>query len=162
MGYVDNNLMPSDHVVYKAVIHWIIFLPGFVVLLIGVFLVVLGVDRPGFFILAAIAFVLAILMLLKAFIIKISTELAVTSKRVIAKMGFIRRYTVELNHSKVESVNVDQSVLGKLLDYGTLIMECRVYAHRDAMPCVRRSGHSWLEGGGSVLVTVTDESLLNT
>jgi len=55
-----------------------------------------------------------------ALIKRISTELAVTSKRVIAKFGFIRRNTVELNHSKVESFHVEQGVLGRILGFGTL------------------------------------------
>ncbi len=49
----------------------------------------------------------------KAWLYAWSTELAVTSKRVIAKLGFIRCSTVELRHSKVESLHVDQSLLGR-------------------------------------------------
>ncbi len=53
---------------------------------------------------------------------KLTAELAITSKRAIAKIGFIRRHTVELNHSKVESFNVDQSLLGRMLGYGTVVI----------------------------------------
>jgi len=48
------------------------------------------------------------------------TELAVTNHRVIYKCGFIRRHTVEMNMDKVETVNVDQSLLGRLLGFGTI------------------------------------------
>ena len=48
------------------------------------------------------------------------TELAVTNNRIIYKYGLIRRYTAEMNMDKVESVNVVQSILGRLLDYGTI------------------------------------------
>ena len=51
-----------------------------------------------------------------------TTELAVTNRRVIAKFGFISRRTVELNITKVESVQVDQSALGRLFDFGTLVI----------------------------------------
>ena len=63
-----------------------------------------------------------IFSLIQAFITKVSTELAITTKRVIAKVGFIRRSTIELNHSKVESITVDQSILGRILDFGTLVI----------------------------------------
>ena len=49
-----------------------------------------------------------------------TTELAVTDKRIIFKRGFIRRRTIEMNMDKVESVDVDQSVLGRILDYGDI------------------------------------------
>jgi uncharacterized membrane protein YdbT with pleckstrin-like domain len=51
-----------------------------------------------------------------------STELAVTTRRVIVKHGFIRRRTVEINLSKAESIQVDQGLLGRLIDFGTLLI----------------------------------------
>ncbi len=59
---------------------------------------------------------------MKAFIQRMTTELAVTSKRVITKVGLIRRSTMELNHSKVESFHVDQSILGRIFGFGTLVV----------------------------------------
>src|SRR4051812_14082882 len=63
--------------------------------------------------------VAAILLLHAAFRRSI-TELSVTNHRVIYKSGFIRRHTVEMNMDKVETVNVDQSILGRILGYGTI------------------------------------------
>jgi membrane protein YdbS with pleckstrin-like domain len=51
-----------------------------------------------------------------------STELAVTTKRLIVKHGFIRRSTIEININKVESLQVDQSPMGRMLDFGTLVI----------------------------------------
>jgi hypothetical protein len=59
-------------------------------------------------------------MLVKALIYHVSIELAVTSRRVISKFGFIRRSTIELNHKNVESFKVDQSIPVRLLDFGTV------------------------------------------
>jgi uncharacterized membrane protein YdbT with pleckstrin-like domain len=50
-----------------------------------------------------------------------TTELAVTDRRVIAKFGFIRRETIEINVSRIESVQVNQSVMGRFLNYGTIV-----------------------------------------
>jgi uncharacterized membrane protein YdbT with pleckstrin-like domain len=57
---------------------------------------------------------------LRAWFRRWTTEVDVTDRRVVFKRGFIKRHTVELNMDKVESVDVDQSVLGRLLDYGDI------------------------------------------
>src|SRR5262245_44903710 len=51
-----------------------------------------------------------------------TTELAITNKRVIAKFGFISRRTIEININKVESIQVDQTLLGRVFNYGTLVV----------------------------------------
>ena len=51
-----------------------------------------------------------------------STEIAVTTKRLIVKHGFIRRSTIEININKVESIQVDQGMMGRMLNYGTLVI----------------------------------------
>ena len=57
-----------------------------------------------------------------AFIRYKTTELAFTNKRVIAKFGFISRQTVELNINKVESIQVNQSIFGRIFNFGTLVI----------------------------------------
>ena len=51
-----------------------------------------------------------------------TTELAITNKRVIDKFGFISRRTIEININKVESIQVDQGILGRIFNYGTLVV----------------------------------------
>ena len=68
------------------------------------------------------AFGAGLILLAIAYVRYKSVELAVTTKRVIVKHGFIRRQTVEMNLSKVESIQVSQSLLGRMLDYGTLVI----------------------------------------
>ena len=67
-------------------------------------------------------FGLGLVFLAMAYVRYKSTELAVTTKRVIVKHGFIRRQTVEINLNKVESIQVDQGVLGRLFNFGTLVI----------------------------------------
>jgi uncharacterized membrane protein YdbT with pleckstrin-like domain len=69
---------------------------------------------------ASIFGVLAVITFARAWLWQWTTELAVTDRRVIYKRGFIRRDTVEMNMDKVEAVEVQQSVLGRLFNYGTL------------------------------------------
>ncbi len=67
-------------------------------------------------------FVVGLVFLVWAWIRVKSTELAITDKRVIAKFGFISRSTVEISIQKVESIQVQQSLIGRMLDFGTLII----------------------------------------
>jgi uncharacterized membrane protein YdbT with pleckstrin-like domain len=67
-------------------------------------------------------FGIGLIFLIKAYIRYKTTELAITNKRVIVKFGFIRRSTVELNLNKVESIQVDQEILGRMFNFGTLVI----------------------------------------
>jgi uncharacterized membrane protein YdbT with pleckstrin-like domain len=78
-------------------------------------------HQIGLYAAAALA-VLAALFWLATVLHRLGTEIAVTDRRVIYKRGFINRYTVEMNVSKIETVDVDQSFWGRLLGYGTLIV----------------------------------------
>ena len=117
MSYVDSNLMPGERIVQRGKIHWIIFGPGIFFFLMG--LLLSAADMGAFGTLVIIG---SIIVLLRSFLTFISTELAVTNKRVITKTGFISRSTSELNHTKVESFNVDQSVTGRLVGFGTVVV----------------------------------------
>ncbi len=68
------------------------------------------------------AFGIGLIFWVVAWVRSRSTELAITNKRVIAKFGFISRRTIEINLSKVESIQVDQSVLGRMLNFGSLVI----------------------------------------
>ena len=63
-----------------------------------------------------------LILLAMAFIRYKTTELAFTNKRVIAKFGFISRQTVELYIPKVESIQLHQGILGRIFNYGSLII----------------------------------------
>lgn len=67
-------------------------------------------------------FGVGLLVWLVAFIRYKTTELAFTNKRVIAKFGFVSRQTIELNLTKVESLQVNQGILGRIFNFGTLII----------------------------------------
>ncbi len=75
------------------------------------------------------AFGLGLIFLVMAYIRYKSTELAVTSKRIIVKYGFISRQTIEINLNKAESIQVDQGVMGRLFDFGTLIISGTGHSH---------------------------------
>jgi len=114
MSYIKDNLMKDEKIITDGKVHWFIFIPSIVFLLIGL------IVPSEIFLVKFILITASIIMLIKAFFAFISTELAVTTKRVIAKFGFIKRDTIELNHTKVESFNVNQGVFGRIFGFGTI------------------------------------------
>ncbi len=66
--------------------------------------------------------IVGVVFLIAAWIKVRSTELAITNKRVIAKFGFVKRDTIEINLNQVEALRVEQTFLGRMLNYGTIIV----------------------------------------
>ncbi|MPZ58520.1 MAG: PH domain-containing protein [Rhizobiales bacterium] len=121
-SYVERILQPGEQVRHVATLHWILYVPGFLVLIVS--LAVLSFARSvergeGFWLaVSAVLAAVAIIWIFQAWFKRWITEIAVTDRRVIYKTGFIRRDTNEMQMDKVESVRVDQPILGRLLDYG--------------------------------------------
>jgi uncharacterized membrane protein YdbT with pleckstrin-like domain len=122
--YIDDILQPGEKVLYSTNAHWIFFLPAIIGwIAVGVFLVLSGMVPPGSPVLiclslAAISAVAALYKTATAWFHRWTTETDVTNFRVVHKTGFIKRQTFEMSVDKVESVDVDQSILGRILNYG--------------------------------------------
>ena len=122
--YIDDILQPGEKVLYSTNAHWIFFLPAIIGwIAVGVFLVLSGIVPPGppvliCLSLAAISAVAALYKTVTAWFHRWTTETDVTNFRVVHKTGFIKRQTFEMSVDKVESVDVDQSILGRILNYG--------------------------------------------
>jgi uncharacterized membrane protein YdbT with pleckstrin-like domain len=126
MSYVDKNLLQGEEIVYRAKLHKIIFLPAAALAVLGV-LAAVWIDiyfenRQAAIITGAILLVLAIVVAFPRFIRYATSEFAVTNKRVIVKVGLIHRHTLELVLAKIETVGVDQSIPGRIFNYGTIIV----------------------------------------
>lgn len=104
MSYIDDSLIPGEVVIHRARVSW---WSQFGLIVLGIVLLAVGIG---------------LFFLIAAWIKVKSTELAITNKRVIAKFGFIKRDTVEINLSKVEAVRVEQGFWGRMLNFGTLLM----------------------------------------
>jgi uncharacterized membrane protein YdbT with pleckstrin-like domain len=123
MGYVEDVLQPEETVAYKTTVHWFVYLHAalWALLALAALLVSLRYEATGAGVLRwiALAFLIVALALgIAAWIKRVTTELAITSRRIIYKSGLLKRTTFEMNRSTVESVGVEQSVLGRLLGYG--------------------------------------------
>tara|TARA_R110002012_G_scaffold183514_1_gene349912 strand:- start:766 stop:1179 length:414 start_codon:yes stop_codon:yes gene_type:complete len=104
--YIQNTLIEDEKVIYEGRLSKLAFLPHFFLILF------FAIPTSG----------LALALLVPVFLKIISTELAFTNKRVIAKFGFIKRSTVELKVDKVESVQIQQGILGRIFNFGSLIV----------------------------------------
>jgi uncharacterized membrane protein YdbT with pleckstrin-like domain len=116
MSYVESNLLPNEQITYRARLHRIIYLFPAVMFVIA-FLVVLG---GGSWIAGSALGVIGLVLLLPPWIKSISSEFAITNKRILIKVGLIRRHSLELLLQKVEGIGVDQGFLGRILGYGTI------------------------------------------
>lgn len=125
MAYVNSVLQPGETVKVIGRMHWTIFLRP---LLLGAFAALLLMygahdeTQVGKIVTYAgwLALAIAALLFFAAWFRRSTTELSVTTHRVIYKRGFIWRRTAEMNMDKVETVNVDQSIVGRIFGYGTI------------------------------------------
>jgi uncharacterized membrane protein YdbT with pleckstrin-like domain len=116
MGYVESNLLPNEQITYRARLHWIIYALPVIVFLIAIVVALGGGGWIAGMAIAIVGFVLFLPPWIKA----ASSEFAITNKRVLIKVGLIRRHSLELLLQKVEGIGVDQGVLGRVLGYGTI------------------------------------------
>ena len=124
--YIDEILQPGEKVLYSTNAHWIFYLPAIGAWILALVLLVLSraTTTEGIILLclsAAVVVALAALYwTIKAWFHRWTTETDVTNLRVVHKTGFIKRRTFEMSLDKVESVDVNQSILGRLLNYGNV------------------------------------------
>ncbi|NPU14449.1 PH domain-containing protein [Bradyrhizobium sp. 83002] len=122
--YIDEILQPGEKVLYSTNAHWMFYLPA-----IGAWIVVFGLlvlsrttmnDNLVMLCLAtsAVIAIVGLYWTVRAWFHRLTTETDVTNRRVVHKTGFIRRRTFEMALDKVESVDVNQTIMGRLLNYG--------------------------------------------
>jgi uncharacterized membrane protein YdbT with pleckstrin-like domain len=123
--YIDEILQPGEKVLYSTNAHWMFYLPAIGAWIVALILFigsVVATAMPALvlFCLAAAAVVALVGLYLsfKAWFHRWTTETDVTNMRVVHKTGFIQRRTFEMALDKIESVDVNQSILGRMLNYG--------------------------------------------
>ena len=122
--YIDEILQPGEKVLYSTNAHWMFFLPAIAAWIVAVVFLVLSrmVAADALMLvclaLAAVAGLAALYWTATAWFHRWTTETDVTNMRVVHKTGFIKRQTFEMSLDKVESVDVNQSILGRIMNYG--------------------------------------------
>lgn len=128
MSYIDSVLQPGEKLVHVGRIHPIIYLNGTLFVIVGLVVLfdafvshlifgrVVTIEAP----LAYAVIGIGLFLIVRAWFRKWTTEIGVTDRRVIQKTGFISRRTAEMNVNQVERVEVRQSILGRIFNYGSL------------------------------------------
>ncbi len=129
MAYYTKVLQPDETVRMVGRLHWLIFWPSafwaavaVAIACVGAFVAVEQPQRTYCFYAAAAIALVAVLMFIAEWIRRHSTEVVVTDRRVILKRGLLSHHTVEMNVAKIETVDVMQSIWGRLLNYGTVVV----------------------------------------
>ena len=122
--YIDQILQPGEKVLYSTNAHWIFYLPAILAWIAAAVLLLLSraTITEGIILLclsaSAVVALAGLYWTVKAWFHRWTTETDVTNLRVVHKTGFIKRRTFEISLDKVESVDVNQSILGRILNYG--------------------------------------------
>lgn len=125
MGYVERHLLPNERVIYKTRLHWILFARPVLMTLVALALTVTvgALTRIEWVWYLTFLVIGAGLVWSGIHTIELLTsEFAVTNTRLIFKVGIVARYTTELLLGKVESIGVQQKLLGRLFNYGDLVV----------------------------------------
>jgi uncharacterized membrane protein YdbT with pleckstrin-like domain len=124
MSYVDRVLQPGERVVARATLHWVTYLGGLAAFAAAIVLFLAAQKAPtiapALQVAALVLAAIGALLFLRAWVHRWGTEIAVTNRRVIYKSGVVSRRTVEMNVEQIESVEVDQTILGRILGYGDI------------------------------------------
>jgi uncharacterized membrane protein YdbT with pleckstrin-like domain len=127
--YIDDILQPGEKVLYSTNAHWIFYLPAIAAWIVTLGFLILWHNAVGpglemmWLVLGAAAALAALFWTVKAWFHRWTTETDVTNLRVVHKEGFITRRTFEMSIDKVASVNVYQSIMGRILNYGDVTVE---------------------------------------
>jgi uncharacterized membrane protein YdbT with pleckstrin-like domain len=131
MAYVNDNLISGERVTYRGRLHWLVLLWPITVAVgfagLGLFIILKANETEANVRLflqlgAAVMIIGGVIPLISALIRRSSAEYAVTNKRIILKEGTVRRRTAEMFLTKVESVGVDQTLGGRVFNYGSIIL----------------------------------------
>ena len=121
MSFLDQNLLPGEEIIYRTKKHYIIFFtPALLIIVACVFLFNSNhyVVKLAIFPAAA-----AVIAFLNQLLLYVTSEFAVTNKRVRMREGFFVRHTKETRLATIADVQVDQNVLGQLLNYGSVSLQ---------------------------------------
>ena len=125
MSFIEKHLLPDERVLYVSGKHWKIFLTPSLLMLFGVVFLVLYLTHLELKLLiyAGVALVvISVLLLIPPLFEYLGTEFGVTNRRILIKVGLIRRRSVEILLNKVEGVQIDQGLMGRIFKYGSIVV----------------------------------------
>ena len=122
MSYVDSQLLPNETVLYRARLHRSLYTVPFIFVVLALVTMAFAIGQHPLWWGVLFFGVIAAVTFIWSWVRATSSEFAVTDKRVIIKVGWIRRRTLETMLAKVEGIGVDQSVSGRMMGFGTIVV----------------------------------------
>jgi uncharacterized membrane protein YdbT with pleckstrin-like domain len=133
MSYVERNLIPGEKLIYRTGVHWsVLFVPAIIAAIIaapGIAILAFrddlsgkGIPANGISFAGAVLIIVAVAIFGYSVVKKNATEIAVTDRRVMIKTGLAGRRSLEIMIAKVESIGIDETLLGRMLGYGTVVI----------------------------------------
>lgn len=120
MSYIDKNLLTDERILFRTRKHIIVFLIPVILLIFSVYATYYMNANPILFKVTWAPWLVTLIIWVYIGIDYLSSEFAVTNKRVMMREGFFYRHANETRLSAISQINVDQSLLGQLLDYGSV------------------------------------------
>ena len=130
MGYFDKNLVSDERILFRTKKHVIIYLWAVLWTLFSVVAAEYMYSNPVLAKLAFLPWVLCAFLWMQAWLVYVTSEFVVTNKRVMMREGFFFKHANELRLNTISQVNIDQSLLGEWLNYGTITLNS--FGGRDA------------------------------
>lgn len=118
MSYIDKTLLPEEKVIYRSHPHWIVVFRSLVGLILMAGFLMMGARHT--LLIISLFSLLGFAAFLSGLIVYYSSEFGITNKRVIMKSGFIGRYAFENSLDRIEGVEISQSIMGRIFDYGSI------------------------------------------
>ena len=138
MSSLDDQLLAGERIVYRSRSHWILFAAPILVALAGIALgITLQLTAHDYWYVGAALVGVALILALPPTLRYLSSDFAVTDKRVLARRGLVRRDSLETLLSKIEGIDVEQNLWGRILGYGTLTITGTGGTH-ESMACIPR------------------------
>jgi uncharacterized membrane protein YdbT with pleckstrin-like domain len=120
MGYVEDNLLSGESIFFRTHLHWKVFLAPALLFLLAIAFTAAAIYEGVDPYLSLLILVIPLGILFHSYLTWRSCEFAVTDKRVLIKTGIVSRHTLETILTKVENIGVEQTLWGRLFNFGTL------------------------------------------
>ena len=134
MSYIDRNLLPSETIIFRTRKSIIIFLVPFILTALALFVSPYMLNNPLLEKLVFAPWIIVGLFWSVNLLEYFTSEYAVTDKRIMMREGFFTRHANEMRLTAISQVNVDQSLIGMMLNYGTVSINA--FGAFDAYPLI--------------------------
>jgi uncharacterized membrane protein YdbT with pleckstrin-like domain len=129
MTFIEKNLANNEKIVYQAQLHWWIYGKSVILFILGLIIFIFGTThgfspaaKEGVKILGSLLILISVVGLINAYVRASSSEFAVTNRRIMMKTGVAKRRLIELQLNRSEGLIIDQGIIGRIFNYGTIII----------------------------------------